>query len=115
VKLVWDESAWADYVWWQAQDRKILKRIGLALAACRGGDHCRAIFSVGWVPKTLSRPTTWFLVPVGGRAGELGILLVARRSGDLRGLPAGARSYMPEVHRPGSEHAEGPSTSLYAA
>jgi toxin YoeB len=27
VKLVWDESAWADYVWWQAQDRKILKRV----------------------------------------------------------------------------------------
>jgi len=27
VKLVWDESAWADYVWWQAQDRKILTRI----------------------------------------------------------------------------------------
>jgi toxin YoeB len=27
VKLVWDESAWADYVWWQAQDRKVLKRI----------------------------------------------------------------------------------------
>lgn len=25
--LVWDEDAWADYVWWQAQDRKILKRI----------------------------------------------------------------------------------------
>jgi len=27
VKLVWDESAWSDCVWWQAQDRKILKRI----------------------------------------------------------------------------------------
>jgi len=27
MKIVWDESAWADYVWWQAQDRKILKRI----------------------------------------------------------------------------------------
>lgn len=27
MKLVWDESAWADYVWWQAQDRKILQRI----------------------------------------------------------------------------------------
>jgi toxin YoeB len=27
VKLVWDESSWADYVWWQAQDRKVLKRI----------------------------------------------------------------------------------------
>ena len=27
MKLVWDESAWADYFWWQSQDRKILKRI----------------------------------------------------------------------------------------
>lgn len=27
MKLVWDESAWADYVWWQVQDRKVLKRI----------------------------------------------------------------------------------------
>jgi len=31
VKLVWDESAWADYLWWQAQDRKILKRINTLL------------------------------------------------------------------------------------
>lgn len=23
----WSEVAWADYVWWQAQDRKTLKRI----------------------------------------------------------------------------------------
>jgi toxin YoeB len=27
VKLVWDELAWEDYVWWQAKDRKVLKRI----------------------------------------------------------------------------------------
>ena len=27
MKLVWDESAWEDYVWWQTQDRKLLKRI----------------------------------------------------------------------------------------
>jgi Txe/YoeB family toxin of toxin-antitoxin system len=27
VKLVWDESAWEDYLWWQSQDRKILRRI----------------------------------------------------------------------------------------
>jgi toxin YoeB len=24
---VWDESAWADYVWWQAQDRRVLRRV----------------------------------------------------------------------------------------
>lgn len=27
MKLVWDERAWEDYPWWQAQDRTVLKRI----------------------------------------------------------------------------------------
>ena len=27
AKLVWDESAWGDYTWWQVQYRKVLKRI----------------------------------------------------------------------------------------
>ncbi len=27
MKLLWDESVWDDYKWWQVQDRKILKRI----------------------------------------------------------------------------------------
>ena len=27
MKLIWDELAWADYVWWQSEDRKVLKRI----------------------------------------------------------------------------------------
>jgi len=26
VKLIWDETAWEDYLWWQTQDRKTLKR-----------------------------------------------------------------------------------------
>jgi len=25
--LIWDQSAWDDYLWWQTQDRKTLKRI----------------------------------------------------------------------------------------
>ena len=25
--LVWDEGAWEDYLWWQTEDRRILKRI----------------------------------------------------------------------------------------
>ena len=29
--LVWDENAWEDYLWWQSQDRKILKRINLLI------------------------------------------------------------------------------------
>ncbi|KPC84085.1 MULTISPECIES: Txe/YoeB family addiction module toxin [Streptomyces] len=31
MKLVWHESAWSDYVWWQTQDRKILRRINALL------------------------------------------------------------------------------------
>ena len=27
MRLVWDENARDDYVWWQAQDRNVLKRI----------------------------------------------------------------------------------------
>ena len=27
MNLLWDESAWEDYVWWQTEDRKILRRI----------------------------------------------------------------------------------------
>lgn len=27
MQLAWDESAWEDYLWWQTQDRKVLKRI----------------------------------------------------------------------------------------
>ncbi|MSS45764.1 Txe/YoeB family addiction module toxin [Cutibacterium sp. WCA-380-WT-3A] len=25
--LVWDEAAWEDYLWWQTEDRRTLKRI----------------------------------------------------------------------------------------
>ena len=27
MKLVWDQLAWDDYLWWQTEDRKVLKRI----------------------------------------------------------------------------------------
>lgn len=27
MKLVWDEDAWDDYLYWQTQDRKVLRRI----------------------------------------------------------------------------------------
>lgn len=32
-RLVWTAAAWADYVWWQGQDRKTLKRINLLIQA----------------------------------------------------------------------------------
>lgn len=31
MKLLWDENAWADYLWSQGQDRKTLKRINTLL------------------------------------------------------------------------------------
>ena len=31
MRLVWDEDAWEAYLWWQAQDRKILRRINVLL------------------------------------------------------------------------------------
>jgi toxin YoeB len=27
MRVVWDVNAWEDYVWWQAQDRQVIKRI----------------------------------------------------------------------------------------
>lgn len=27
MRKIWSDSAWDDYVWWQSQDRKTLKRI----------------------------------------------------------------------------------------
>ena len=32
MTLTWDEDAWADYLWWQAQDRKVLRRINTLIA-----------------------------------------------------------------------------------
>ena len=31
MKLKWDESAWSDYLYWQMQDRKTLKKINTIL------------------------------------------------------------------------------------
>jgi len=27
MRLTWDEYAWSDYLWWQTEDRKVLRRI----------------------------------------------------------------------------------------
>ena len=32
MKLVWDEYAWEDYLWWQQHDRKVLKRLNALIA-----------------------------------------------------------------------------------
>ncbi len=31
MDLVWDDAAWEDYLWWQTQDRRVLKRINQLL------------------------------------------------------------------------------------
>ena len=31
MKLVWDSNAWEDHLWWQTQDRRVLKRINLLI------------------------------------------------------------------------------------
>lgn len=39
MKLVWDENAWDDYVWWQTQDRKILRRINTLIRDIAHNGH----------------------------------------------------------------------------
>lgn len=35
MSVVFDEDAWADYLWWQTQDRKVLRRINLLIEDVR--------------------------------------------------------------------------------
>ena len=38
--LTWDESAWEDYVWWQTQDGKVVRRINaLVQDVARNGNE----------------------------------------------------------------------------
>ncbi|BAS15566.1 toxin YoeB [Arthrobacter sp. Hiyo8] len=40
MRLIWSSAAWDDYVWWQSQDRKTLKRInGLLQDIARHGNE----------------------------------------------------------------------------
>jgi toxin YoeB len=31
MRLIWDDEAWEDYLYWQSQDKKTLKRINLLI------------------------------------------------------------------------------------
>ena len=31
MKILWEEQAWEDYLYWQVQDKKILKRINMLI------------------------------------------------------------------------------------
>ena len=35
MRLVWEDDAWEDYLYWQTQDRKILKRVNLLIKDIR--------------------------------------------------------------------------------
>ena len=39
MKKIWFDESWEDYLWWQSQDKKILKKINLLLKDIeRGGN-----------------------------------------------------------------------------
>ena len=41
MRIIFDDSAWSDYLWWQVQDRKVLKRINLLIKDVeRNGNEC---------------------------------------------------------------------------
>ena len=31
MRLLWHENGWEDYLWWQTQDKKTIKRINLLI------------------------------------------------------------------------------------
>ncbi len=42
MNKIWSDIAWADYVYWQAQDKKTLKRINVLLRDIdRNGYKCK--------------------------------------------------------------------------
>ena len=36
MRKIWDETAWADYLYWQTQDKKTLKRINTLIKDIKG-------------------------------------------------------------------------------
>ena len=39
MKKLWSENAWDDYLWWQAQDRKALRRINTFIKSIERSDE----------------------------------------------------------------------------
>ena len=60
MQVLWHESGWDDYIWWQSQDKKTLKRINALMCLCADIRAC------GNVQKTVPRAS--FAAPCG--AGE---------------------------------------------
>ncbi len=53
--LAWTNAAWADYLWWQGQDRKTLRRINRLIA-----DTLRSPFEGIGKPEALKETLTGF-------------------------------------------------------
>ena len=53
--LAWTNAAWADYLWWQGQDRKTLRRINRLIA-----DTMRSPFEGLGKPEALKENLTGF-------------------------------------------------------
>lgn len=39
MRITFDQDAWDQYLWWQTQDRKVLKRINALIADIARGGH----------------------------------------------------------------------------
>ena len=41
MRILWDDKAWQEYLYWQTQDKKVLKRINVLLKDIdRNGYNC---------------------------------------------------------------------------
>ena len=54
MRLVWEDDAWEDYLYWQTQDRKILKRVNLLIKDIR-----RSPFDGIGKPEPLKHRKAW--------------------------------------------------------
>ena len=50
MRLMWEDRAWEDYLYWQAQDRKTLKRVNILIK-----DICRNTFEGIGKPEPLKK------------------------------------------------------------
>lgn len=93
MKLIWDELARDDYVWWQMEDRKVLKRINALIKdISRNGNE-----GIG-KPETLKHGVPGLLVTPRHRRTPLGLQNRGRRDPDRR-MPLSLRQVAAWRHR----------------
>ena len=54
--LAWTNEGWEDYLYWQTQDRKTLRRINLLIK-----DILRSPFERNWQTRAIKRKFKWIL------------------------------------------------------